>query len=82
MARSRLHRGRFLQVNTQMYLKAVSEIYKIFTLLHRSNIRDSTIFMKIRQIFFENHMGDFVSLCRIRRFAQKFDEISQYFMTS
>ena len=48
-ARSRLHRRRFLQVNTR--LKALDEIYKIYTLLHRSDLDISTIFIKRFRIF-------------------------------
>ena len=39
MARSRLYRSRFLQVNIR--LKALDEIYKIYMLLHRSDLNIS-----------------------------------------
>ena len=45
-ARSRLYRRRFLQVNTR--LKALDEIYKIYTFLHRSDLNISA---KVRQTF-------------------------------
>ena len=46
MARYRLYRRRFLQVST--YLKALDEICKIYTLLHRSDLNISENF---RQTF-------------------------------
>ena len=45
-ARSRLYRRRFLQVNTRW--KALDEIYKIYMLLHRSDLNISENF---RQFF-------------------------------
>ena len=48
-ARSRLYRRRFLQVNTRW--KALDEIYKIYILLRRSDLRMSA---KNRQHFFAN----------------------------
>ena len=47
VARSRLYRRRFLQVNTRW--KALDEIYKIYILLHRSDLKISA---KNRQHFF------------------------------
>ena len=49
-ARSRLYRSRILQVNTR--LKALDEIYKIYTLLHRSAFKISA---KFRQTFSRFH---------------------------
>ena len=46
-ARSRLYRRRFLQVNTRW--KALDEIYKIYILLHRTDLKNSA---KNRQHFF------------------------------
>ena len=48
-ARSRLYRGRPLQVNTRW--KALDEIYNIYILLHRSDLKISA---KNRQHFFTN----------------------------
>ena len=42
MARSRPYRSRFLQVNTRW--KALDEIYKIYMLLHRSDLNISANF--------------------------------------
>ena len=47
-ARSRLYRSRFLQVNTSTRLKALDEIYNIYTRLHRSEFRNSA---EVRQTF-------------------------------
>ena len=46
MARSRLYQSRFLQENIRW--KALDEIYKIYMLLHRSNLN---ILAKFRQTF-------------------------------
>ena len=43
MARSRLYRSRFLQVNIRW--KALAEIYKIYMLLHRSDLNISGKFL-------------------------------------
>ena len=56
-ARSLLHRRQILQVNIRW--KALDEIYKIYMLLHRSDLNISE---KIRQTF--SHFSDF--------FLQKF----------
>ena len=39
-ARSRLYRRRFLQVNTSTRVKALDEIYKIYTPLHLGNLKE------------------------------------------
>ena len=44
MARSRLYRSRFLQENIRW--KALDEIYKIYTLLHRSDLNISAYFRR------------------------------------
>ena len=49
MARSRLYRSRFVQVNIRW--KALDEIYKIYMLLHSSDLNISEIFVKILQKF-------------------------------
>ena len=53
-ARSRLYRRRFLQVNTRW--KVLDEIYKIYILLHRSDLKISA---KNRQHFFANEKMNF-----------------------
>ena len=50
MARSRLYRSRFLQVN--ICWKALGEIYKIYILLHRSDLNTSEIFRQTFSHFF------------------------------
>ena len=47
MARSRVYRSRFLQVNIRW--KALDEIYKVYMLLHRSDFNFSE---NVRQFFF------------------------------
>ena len=44
MARSRLYRSQFLQVNTR--LKALGEIYKIYIPLHLSDLKNSANFRR------------------------------------
>ena len=48
-ARSLLHRRQILQQNIRW--KALDEIYKIYMLLHRSDLNISEIFVKLFRIF-------------------------------
>ena len=54
MARSRLYRSQFLQVNIRW--KALDEIYKIYMLLHRSDINVSAEFRHL--VFVFSALGD------------------------
>ena len=58
MARSRLYRSRFLQVNIRW--KALDEIYKIYMLLHRSDLNISEIFRQTFVAFFGKILQQFV----------------------
>ena len=51
-ARSLLYRRQILQVNIRW--KALDEIYKIYMLLHRSDLNISEIFRQIFRIFWHN----------------------------
>ena len=57
-ARSLLHRRQILQVNIRW--KALAEIYKIYTLLHRSDLTISEIFRQTFSHFFGNFFPKFV----------------------
>ena len=50
-ARSLLYRRQFLQVNIRW--KALDEIYKIYMLLHRSDLNISEIFRQFFRIFWQ-----------------------------
>ena len=51
-ARSLLYRRQILQVNIRW--KALDEIYKIYMLLHRSDLNISEYFVKLFRIFWQN----------------------------
>ena len=63
MARSRLYRSRFLQVNIRW--KALDEIYKIYMLLHHSDLNISENFRKM----FSHFLAIF---CKISLFLNSF----------
>ena len=73
MARSRLYRRRFLQVNIRW--KALDEIYKMYMLLHRSDLNISANFVNflafsksemLKNLIFSNFVvifADFHEIC-------------------
>ena len=69
MARSLLYRRQILQVNIRW--KALDEIYKIYMLLHRSDLNISEI---CRQTFslFSDLLGKILSLAKFRHFSKVF----------
>ena len=58
MARSWLYRSRLLQVNIRR--KALDEIYKIYMLLHRSDLNSSEQFRQTFSLFFLQNFAKFV----------------------
>ena len=70
-ARSRLYRSQISQANTRW--KAPDEIYKIYTLLHRSAFKCSA---KFRQTF--SHFHNFIFKCSLM-FSKKLTEIEENF---
>ena len=70
-ARSLLYRRQILQVNIRW--KALDEIYKIYMLLHRSDLNISE---KIRQTF-SHFLANFA---KIRRFRILFNDFAQILM--
>ena len=57
-ARSLLYRRQILQVNIRW--KALDEIYKIYMLLHRSDLNISEIFRQFFSHFFDKNLQNFV----------------------
>ena len=57
-ARSLLYRRQILQVNIRW--KALDEIYKIYMLLHRSDLNISEFFRQFFLHFFGKHLQNFV----------------------
>ena len=57
-ARSLLYRRQILQVNIRW--KALDEIYKIYMLLHRSDLNISEIFRQFFFAFFRKNLQNFV----------------------
>ena len=57
-ARSLLYRRQILQVNIRW--KALDEIYKIYTLLHRSDLNISQIFSSKCSAFFGKNLQKFI----------------------
>ena len=88
MARSRLYRSRFLQVNIRW--KALDEIYKIYMLLHSSDLNisekyfskfSSRIFENFSQIFKQHRQNCsmFVPICAETPLHQILSEFYRFF---
>ena len=78
-ARSLLYRRQFLQENIRW--KALDEIYKIYMLLHRSDVNISANFVKLFRIFRQNFakFDHFHSVRSGLNFAQILMNISRNF---
>ena len=73
MARSRLYRSRFLQENIRW--KALDEIYKIYMLLHRSDLNISANFRHEFLRFFHNFSNNIVKIVQcLCRFVLKLNQ--------
>ena len=83
-ARSLLHRRQILQEKIRIHWKALDEIYKIYMLLHRSDLNISENFRQIvshflakfckNSFFFKIVFGDFCS-----DFDENLSEFRRYF---
>ena len=76
-ARSLLYRRQILQVNIRW--KALDEIYKIYMLLHRSDLNISEKFRQFFRIFWQNFAKIRYFLILFTDFCSDFDEILSEF---
>ena len=76
-ARSLLYRRQILQVNIRW--KALDEIYKIYMLLHRSDLNIQKFFVKIFRIFWHKFAKIRYFLFLFTDFCSDFDEILSEF---